>query len=203
MARGLLLLLSVLTAASCVHAPAADQAPLSARRLAVLEHDVRAFTATRLRSLDDVEGEVRALEALRLAYLDTLAQTTPSKERILCLVRIAEIHLDLGARVRRVPYPAGATEPERRALDDVLSQHALPLEAVGRGVLAQALDLADTHGIDDRFARRARLYQRIHAGESLDRGDLALLQSELSAHTFVAPRTLLEASRIGQRAARR
>ena len=197
------LLVSLLLGAACAHAPAGDTTQLSSRRLAVLEHEVRAFTATRLGSLDDVEREVRALEALRLAYLDTLAQAAPPRDRMLSLVRIAEIHLDLGARVRRVPYPAGATEAERRAFDDVLSQQALPLEAVGRGVLAQAVDFAGTHGVDDRFARRARLYQRIHAGESLTRADLTLLRGELAAHTFVAPRTLLEASRIGQRAARR
>lgn len=202
MRRWLLLLVCAL-GVSCAHVPGGDAAPLSARRLAVLEHDVRAFTAVRLTSLDDVDREVRTLEALRLAYLDTLAMVTPPRDHLLCLVRIAEIHLDLGARVRRVPYPPGATEAERAAFDDVLSQQALPLEAVGRGVLAQALDFAGSHGVDDRFARRARLYQRIHGGDALDRADLAVLRAELSAHTFVAPRTLLEASRIGQRAARR
>ncbi|OGQ26248.1 MAG: hypothetical protein A2138_04325 [Deltaproteobacteria bacterium RBG_16_71_12] len=202
MMRVLASLLVLGALAACAHAPAPTSA-LTVRRLAVLEHDLRAFTGTRLTSLDDVERELGALEELRLAYLDTLAVEVAPRERVLCLLRIAELHLDLGARVRRVPYPAGASEAERRSLDDLLSQQALPLEAVGRGVLAQAVDEAAAHGVDDRFARRARLYQRIHAGESLDRADLAVLRSELAARTFTAPRTLLEAGRIGQRAARR
>ncbi|MBI1947894.1 MAG: hypothetical protein HYS27_19545 [Deltaproteobacteria bacterium] len=188
--------------AACAHAPEPSSA-LTVRRLAVLEHDLRAFTGTRLATLEDVERELGVLEELRLAYLDTLAVEPVPRDRVLCLVRIAELHLDLGARVRRVPYPAGTTDVERRAFDDVLSQQALPLEAVGRGVLAQAVDEANAHGVDDRFAKRARLYQRIHAGESLGRAELALLRSELGARTFAAPRTLLEAGRIGQRAARR
>ncbi len=196
-AAGLLLVAALV---GCAHGP---PAPSTVRRLAVLEHDLRAFTGTRLTSLDDVEGELRALEELRLVYLDTLAAEVAPRERVLCLVRIAELHLDLGARVRRVPYPTGASEAERVAFDDLLSQQALPLEAVGRGVLAQAVDFADAHGVDDRFTRRARLYQRIHAGEALGRAELAALRSELVARTFPAPRTLLEAGRIGQRAARR
>lgn len=188
--------------AACAHAPAAPSA-LTVRRLAVLEQDLRTFTGTRLTSVDDVERELGVLEELRLAYLDTLAVEVAPRDRVLCLLRIAELHLDLSARVRRVPYPIGAGEEERRAFDDLLSQQALPLEAVGRGVLAQAVDEAEAKGVDDRFARRARLYQRIHAGHSLDRADLVLLKSELAARTFMAPRTLLEAGRIGQRAARR
>ncbi|MCC7071864.1 MAG: hypothetical protein IT383_11115 [Deltaproteobacteria bacterium] len=193
-------LLLVAALAGCASTP---RPALTVRRLAVLEHDLRAFTGTKLATLDDVERELRELEELRLVYLDTLATEVAPRERVLCLVRIAELHLDLGARVRRVPYPAGSTEVERAAIDDHLSQQALPLEAVGRGVLAQAVDFAAAHGVDDRFTRRARLYQRIHAGEALGRSDLAVLRSELVARTFAAPRTLLEAGRIGQRAARR
>ena len=201
--RALLVLLVATALASCAHAPVDQAPPLTVRRLAVLEHELHAFTGTPLRTLDDVERQLRTLEELRLSYLDALTNAVLPRDRILCLLRIAELHLDLGARVRRVPYPAGASEAERRRFDDVLSQQALPLEAVGRGVLAQAVDDATAHGVDDRFARRARLYQRIHAGESLDRADLTVLRDELAARTFVAPRTLLEAGRIGQRAARR
>lgn len=193
-------LLLVAALVGCAHG---SPPPSAVRRLAVLEHDLRAFTGTRLATIDDVERELRALEELRLDYLDTLAVEVAPRERVLCLVRIAELHLDLGARVRRVPYPTGATDAERAAFDDLLSQQALPLEAVGRGVLAQAVDFATAHGVDDRFTKRARLYQRIHAGESLGRSDLAALRGELTARTFAAPRTLLEAGRIGQRAARR
>ncbi|HEY4222431.1 MAG TPA: hypothetical protein VGO62_13845, partial [Myxococcota bacterium] len=147
--------------------------------------------------------QTAALEALRLDYLDVLARAPQPRDRLLVLLRIAELHLDLGARIRRVPYPAGASDADKQTFDAMLSQDALPLEAVGRGVLAQAVDFADTRGLDGRFVHRARLYQSLESGAPLDKDEIAWLSHELVDRTFGAPRTLLEAGRIGQRAARR
>jgi hypothetical protein len=47
------------------------------------------------------------------------------------------------------------------------------------------------------------LYRALHAGEALTTEDIGFLRRELTARSFVAPRTLLEAGRVGQRAARR
>ncbi len=192
----------VVAAAGCATVSSAPDA-LSQRRLLVLERDFASFAAQPLKTPEDIEQQTAALEALRLDYLDALGKTAAPRDRLLCLLRIAELHLDLGARIRRVPYPAGATDADKRAFDEMLSQDALPLEAVGRGVLAQAIDYADTHGLDGRFVRRARLYRALAAGRSLDSEQIAWLQRELVDRTFGAPRTLLEAGRIGQRAARR
>jgi hypothetical protein len=177
--------------------------PLSQRRLLVLERDFAAFTARSLKAREDVEDQTAALEALRLDYLDVLSRAAHPRDRLLCLVRIAELHLDLGARVRRLPYPAGISDDEKARFDEALSQDALPLEAVGRGVLAQALDYADEHGLDGRFVRRARLYRSLHTGDALTSTEVKWLRRELADRTFGAPRTLLEAGRVGQRAARR
>jgi hypothetical protein len=190
--------------AGCAHIEAsADDDKLSQRRLLVLERDFAEFSAQPLHGADDIEAQTASLEALRLDYLDVLARAQQPRDRLLCLLRIAELHLDLGARIRRVPYPAGASFGEKSAFDDMLSQQALPLEAVGKGVLAQAIDYADTHGIDGRFVRRARLYRALEAGEPLSSDEIAWLERELVDRSFGAPRALLEAGRIGQRAARR
>lgn len=189
----------------CASAPTAtpQHDPLSQRRLLVLERDFLSFTARPLRAREDVEAQTAALEALRLDYLDVLSRAAHPRDRLLCLVRIAELHLDLGARVRRLPYPAGVSDEEKVRFDEALSQDALPLEAVGRGVLAQALDYADQHGLDGRFVRRARLYRALHQGDALSSTELKWLRRELADRSFGAPRTLLEAGRVGQRAARR
>lgn len=191
----------------CASAPNTTAAALSSRRILVLERDFSAFVAQPLKSREHIEQQTAALEQLRLLYLDVLSASDSPRDRLLCLLRIAELHLDLGARIRRLPYPRGATLQERTQFDAQLSQTALPLEAVGRGVLAQAIDYADTHSLDGRFVRRARLYRALHVGDStsapLDRRSLTALRAELSAQSFRAPRTLLEAGRVGQRAARR
>jgi hypothetical protein len=105
--------------------------------------------------------------------------------------------------VRRLPYPAGSSSAAKARFDAQLSQAALPLEAVGLGVLAQAIDYADTHGLDGRFVHRARLYRALHAGAPLDATEVAWLRRELVDRSFGAPRTLLDAGRLGQKAARR
>lgn len=199
-----LALLAVPVATGCATSTVARQHdPLSQRRLLVLERDFATFTARSLKAREDVEDQTAALEALRLDYLDVLSRAAHPRDRLLCLVRIAELHLDLGARVRRLPYPAGITDDEKARFDEALSQDALPLEAVGRGVLAQALDYADQHGLDGRFVRRARLYRSLHTGGALNTIEVKWLRRELFDRTFGAPRTLLEAGRVGQRAARR
>lgn len=197
-----LALLGMLGLVGCATVDRREQA-LSSRRLLLLERDFSSFVAAPLATWQDVETETAALERLRLQYLDVLAKADSARDRMVCLVRIAELHLDLGARVRRLPYPRGALRSERAAFDERLSQEALPLEAVGRGVLAQAIDYADTHGLDGRFVRRARLYRSLHGGAPLAAEELAWLRSELRDRSFGAPRTLLEAGRVGQRAARR
>jgi hypothetical protein len=198
-----LLVVAALGAAlGCAHVESASD-PLSQRRMLVLERDFAAFSARPIANPEDIEQQTAALEALRLDYLDVLAKAELPRDRLLILLRIAELHLDLGARIRRVPYPAGSDDLEKRGFDEMLSQDALPLEAVGRGVLAQAIDYADTHGLDGRFVHRARLYRALANGESLSSDEIAWLQRELVDRTFGAPRALLEAGRIGQRAARR
>jgi hypothetical protein len=199
-----LLLCTLGALAGCAHEKRVGvRDELSQRRLLVLERDFAAFTATPLKTPEDIERETASLEQLRLEYLDVLSRAEHPRDRLLCLVRIAELHLDLGARIRRVPYAVGASDAEKRSFDEALSQDALFLEAVGRGVIAQAVDYADTHGIDGRFVRRARLYQTLHAGEPLGSEEVAWLRRELVDRSFGAPRTLLEAGRVGQRAARR
>jgi hypothetical protein len=193
---------TALGCATTADPPAGAPDPLSQRRLLVLERDFAHFTGQRLDARDDIEEQTAALESLRLQYLDVLARAAQPRDRLLCLVRIAELHLDLGARVRRLPYAPAASDDEKARFDESLSQDALPLEAVGRGVLAQALDYADAHGLDGRFVRRARLYRSLHAGSPLSAAEIQWLRRELADRSFGAPRTLLEAGRVGQRAAR-
>lgn len=173
------------------------------RRLRVLERDFSAFVAERPRTPAQVEEQIAALEVLRLAYLEVLARAVAPRERIFCLVRLAELHLDLSARIRRLPYAEHASAEDQRRFDAELSQEALPLEAVGQGILAQALLEAEARGIETRFSRRARLYAALHSGAPLDSEHLAWLRQELVDRSWAAPRTLLEAGRLGQRAARR
>ncbi len=185
---------------------------LEARRLAVLERDFAAFTATRLDrgdALIGIDDAIADLERLRLEYLDVLEHAQDDDARVAAMVRIAELHLDLGARIRRIPYPQLASVLEQRAFDERLSAQAMPLEAVGIGVLAQAEETALRKGVDSRFARRARLYLALHEStgsdaRDLSRDDVETLKKELAARgVYAAPRSLLEAGRIGQRAARR
>jgi hypothetical protein len=199
--RVLLVLLGLLVSVGCATpgAPAARDA----RRLRALEPDFSAFVAIRLVAVDDIEPAVARLEGLRLEYLDALSASTSERDRLLALLRIAEAHLDVSARIRRIPYPAGLPTSSRASFDAALSARALPLEATGLSILEQIVRHGDDVGIDDRFVQRARLYLRLHTGARLEDGDLEVLRLELGAASFRAPRTLLDAGRIGQRAARR
>lgn len=148
----------------------AGEERLVERRLLVLEQEFADFTSRRLDVSDDgeplgseemlaeVDREIARLEGLRLRYLDLLGPEANDRQRVVAMVRIAELHFDLGARIRRLPYPASLSPAELRAYDERLARLAAPLEAVGRGVLAQVIDYADRTGFDGRFVRRARLY---------------------------------------------
>lgn len=184
--RFLIIVALCLAATACAHVERAPDA-LSQRRLFVLERDFAEFSAKSIRSPEDIEEQIAALEAVRFEYVHALSKATVPRDRLLCLLRIAELHLDLGARIRRVPYPVGANLSDKNSFDEMLSQEALPLEAVGRGVLAQAIDYADTHGVDGRFVRRARLYKTLAAGDPLDVEEIAWLRRDLVDRTFGAP----------------
>lgn len=196
---GLLLLTTVTStlSAGCATTTITAQ-KRDARRLRALERSFHAFVATALVDEQAIEPAVARLEALRLDYLDALTTSVDEHDRRLALVRLAELHLDLSARIRRVPY-AGADN--RQAFDARLSARALPLEATGISVLEQVVERVDDD--EDRFARRARLYLHLHTDAVLTEADLDVLREELVAVSFRAPRSLLDTGRIGQRAARR
>ncbi len=195
------------TSSTPTQAESQKQSDKDRRRLRALERSFHGFVAHKLRDLDDVEAATATLEQLRLDYVDALSDpSSDERDRLLALLRLAELHLDLSARIRRVPYPQNLDESLQRQFDVRLSALALPLEATGQGILTQIVQRADRASVDGRFVHRARLYLHLHAhaGEVLlDADDVAVLQSELMASTFRAPRSLLEAGRVGQRAARK
>ena len=198
----------VVDVAGCATSASSAQATSDSRRLRALERSFHGFVAVKLHNLEEVEDATARLEQLRLDYLDALTDPgSDERDRLWAMLRLAELHLDLSARIRRVPYPSsGADVDARAAFDATLSQRALPLEATGKGVLEQIVLRADRAGVDGRFVARARLYLHLHPQQgsvALDDADVALLQQELMASTFRAPRSLLEAGRLGQRAARR
>ncbi|MBM4283154.1 MAG: hypothetical protein FJ137_21205 [Deltaproteobacteria bacterium] len=195
--------LAALATPGCSHGR--EPAPSVVIELHALDASFVAFTSARLTDLEAVEQAVARLEAIRLDWLDVVGRADgprASRDRLLALLRLAELHLDLAARVRRVPYPVGTDDAGRGAFDAELSRIALPLEATGQGMLAQALARAARDGVDGRFVRRARLYQRLHGGRPIDDDDVRALHDELAATTFRAPATLLQVDRVGQRASR-
>ena len=202
----LLCMLAVVAVDAAGCATAAPQSLKDTRRLRALERSFHGFVAVKLHNLEEVEDATAALEQLRMDYLDALAdESSDERDRLWAMLRLAELHLDLSARVRRVPY-SSTDVAVRAGFDAALSQHALPLEATGQGILEQILQRADRAGVDGRFVARARLYLHLHpqsGSVSLDDDDVSVLQQELMASTFRAPRSLLEAGRLGQRAARR
>ena len=192
---------AVFTGACATSATVTQQA--DARRLRVLERSFHSFVATPLERVADVERATATLERLRLEYLDALAKTHEERERLLALTRLAELHLDLSARIRRVPYPGELNVDDRGSFDRGLSARALPLEATGLSLLRQVLERGEATAVDNRAVKRARLYLRLHTAEALTPEDLDVLQRELVAVSWRAPRSLLDTGRIGQRAARR
>lgn len=210
--------LGALGLGGCAHraaqkGPSEDQLE---RRLLVLESEFADFVAVRLdrdgdgeragtpEMIANVELETAALEGLRLRYLDVIEQAGLHRPRVIAMVRLAELHLDLASRTRRLPYPPDATPVEKKAWDERLSRLALPLEAVGLGVLEQVDEYAEHRELDGRFIRRARVYLALHTSRPLGRDEIATLNRELLARgPYGGPRRLLEAGRVGQRAARR
>ncbi len=195
---------------------ATSSADTTERRLLVLESEFADFVAARLDRDEDgsraaplkmlaaVELQTARLESLRLRYLDVIEEASTHRQRLIAMVRIAELHLDLASRVRRLPYPADLDRSQRGAWDDDLSRRALPLEAVGLGVLEQVNEYADHRSLDGRFIRRARVYLALHASRRLGDEELAALRLELAARGPFGPAPrLLSAGRVGQRAARR
>lgn len=185
---------------------APTQSSKDIRRLLSLERSFYGFVAVKLQDLQQVEEATARLEELRLDYLHALSEpSSGERDRLWAMLRLAELHLDLAARIRRVPYGSG--DPFTRAdFDATLSQRALPQEATGQGILRQILQRAERSGVYGRFVARARLYLHLHPQEgatALSATDIGVLQQELVASTFRAPRSLLEAGRVGQRAARR
>jgi hypothetical protein len=215
--RSSLLILFAAAVVGCAHAPGQPQdSQLFERKLLVLEQDFAEFTAKQLElgedderlgpeaTLAELDKHIAELERLRLRYLDVLSEGSSDRQRVVAMVRIAELHLDLGARVRRVDYPADSTPASMRAFDERLGRVATPLEAVGYGVLTQVVDYAERRRFDGRFVRRARLYTALHSEAALSDGDLRALHLELRRPApYGAPRRLLEAGRVGQRASRR
>lgn len=185
----------------CAHAPPQQQR--DARRLRALERSFHEFVSVQVSAADDIEPAVARLESLRFEYLDALTISVEEGDRLLALLRLAEAHLDLSARIRRVAYPIGIVDGDRSAFDASLSARALPLEATGLSLLGQVVQRGTDVGVDGRFVKRARLYLRLHTESRLTPGDLDILRTELVAVTWRAPRTLLDTGRIGQRAARR
>lgn len=220
--RWVLLSCLAVSAAGCVHPSTTDARHAGAthlqRKLLVLEGETSTFWS---RSLSDdgppshaqtkaaIERETKALERLRMRYLDLLGEAEADRDRVLVMLRLAELHLDLGARIRRADYPHDATDAERAAFDAFLSKKALPLEATAHGLIAQVLDFSRRRGIESEWVERAELYARLHGPRSDRAGPLGplwlpILEREWSQRgPYAAPRRLLEAGRIGQRAARR
>lgn len=209
-------LLVALLGLGCAHPSSSSQAAPHARHLLNLERDFAVFTGERLDVDDDgrpldsagalskADRALASLEQLRVRYLDLLRDDVEPKTRVTALVRLGELHLDLGARVRRLPYPTEASRDEKLRFDARLSRLALPLEATGLGVLDQALHMAAQTRVEGRMVDRARIYIALHRDRTpLDDTLVRALGEELhGAHTFPAPRRLLEGGRIGQRAAR-
>lgn len=191
------------------------------KRLRLLERDFLSFTQRPLDiSIGDFSSEpdarlagldpwISELESLRLRYLQIAAHDHSESHRLIAMLRIAELHLDLGARIRRIPYPETWPDSDLQRFDAALSRAALPLEIVGIGVLEQVVDysarvppaLGDAAGYVDR----CEMYLVLHRGngERLGAAHLATLTRELSRKSaYPAPKTLLEAGRIGKRASR-
>lgn len=197
---------------------AVSAAPASPDRVILsLEHDFARFVGHRLDvSLDDVpmRGESalvevdraeRWLERLRLRYISLLVGDRTLEIRHLVLLRLAELHLDLAARVRRIPAAEGLDDVEQQRWSQRLVQRAVPLEGIGLGMLDQIARLPAGASSVERFRARAHLYTVLHGGDGSPLGptEVATLRQELVRDgMFPAPRRLLEGRQVGRRAAR-
>lgn len=188
----------------------------AARRLHLLERHFLAFIDRSL--LEDAGGaklppvvalaqmdhHMAELERLRARYLDLVTRAPPSWTRSVALMRLGELHLDFCARLRRLPYPDDMPRDARARFDAELSRLALPLEAIGLGLMAQLQDTPSPDSSTWRFVRRANLYEALHGrARHLNEEQLHILRQELSdPRPYAAPRRLLANGRIGQRASR-
>jgi hypothetical protein len=84
------------------------------------------------------------------------------KQRSLCLTRLAELHLDLATRIRQIPLPLDSSADQAGHFQANLVQHALPMEVLAQGLLAQSVRIAEHAGRENRFTRRARVYLALH-----------------------------------------
>ena len=151
-----------------------------------------------------IEAERAKLQSLRLRYLRVLSEGSSDALRARAMVRIAELHLDLAARIRRAEYPKDKGSESKAEFDGLLAQKAAPLEAVGLGVLRQL-----QHDIAHRestaaYLKRASLYLVLHQNDApLTALDRASLQKELRDRgPGAAPLRLLSRGRLGLRSAR-
>lgn len=182
-----------------------------------LEHDFARFVGHRLdvsvdgtslrgeSALVEIDRAERWLERLRLRYIRLLAGDRTPELRHLVLLRLAELHLDLAARVRRVPAAEGSDDVELQRWTRRLAQRAVPLEGIGLGMLDQIARLPAGASSVARFRARARLYTLLHGGDEAPLGpaEVATLRQELARDgLYPAPRRLLEGRQVGRRAAR-
>ncbi|MCP4504256.1 MAG: hypothetical protein GY822_30415 [Deltaproteobacteria bacterium] len=150
LSAALLLLLS-LGVFGCQHAPQRRGSASAEQRLVSLEQSFSRFVSASLEDSDlpvlgRFEVQRKKLERLRMRYLDVVRDAQGERVRIAAMVRVAELHLDLAARVRRIPYETNASQAHHTELDAQLSRWALPLEATGIGILHQiSLDRTATH----------------------------------------------------------
>ncbi|MFZ9886732.1 MAG: hypothetical protein ACO3JL_04440 [Myxococcota bacterium] len=215
-----LLFSCLVVAASSTQTPAVAAPGVSTtayRAILVLEEDFARFIAHRLdlsadglplrgeAAFVEVERAERTLEHLRLRYVALLTGDPNEEIRHLVLLRLAELHLDLGARIRRIPAPQSDVEGEGQRWAKRLTQRAVPLEGVGVGMLEQIARLPEGTASVQRFRNRAQLYAVLHAAEDgvLGPAQVATLRLELARDaTYPAPRRLLEVRQVGRRAAR-
>jgi hypothetical protein len=212
----MILILSV----GCIHSGSLPpNAGTVEKQLLLLEQDFAQFVAAKLSYagaasgenqssiLASCESEVRKLESLRLRYLDLVAVSRSHRHRVTAMTRIAELHLDFGARIRRIAYPDSLQSTvELDLFEKKLASAALPYEAIGLGILRQIDDFATRRQLSGRMVQRAQLYLALHDSSSsvLMPSHFVTLRHELSTGgPFRAPRRLLETGRIGRRAERR
>ena len=206
--------------AGCVHdSKRTSRKTSTERQLLLLEADFVRFTSTEIKMrkyqgnfkvlsvLNACENDVKNLESLRARYLALVGKAVTDQQRLLAMIRLAELHLDFGARLRRVDYPqATLTDAQRNRFDQKLSNAALPYEAVGLGILNQIIDYSTERNLSGRMTKRAHMYAALHGapGGQLTRQHISTLKIELTAKgPYRSPRRLLETGRIGRWAARR
>lgn len=183
----------------------------------MLEHEFARFVGHRLdvsadgvplrgeSALVELDRAERWLETLRLRYVRLLVGAPTLEIRHLVLLRLAELHLDLAARIRRIPTAEDRDDGELQRWSLRLAQRAAPLEGIGFGMLDQIAQLPAGVPSVERFRARAHLYAVLHSevDGTLGPAEVATLRQELTRDgLYPAPRRLLEGHQVGRRAAR-